>query len=261
MAALFYKHYAGDPYFNMGFDEYLFSKAFESDELFALRLYSWQPGGITIGLNQDKDRAINWSKIGRTPVIRRVTGGRAIYHDPGELTYSVAYRNIKWVDSITAEDLKMFSEKVASALVGFLKLMGISSEFKRVVSKAAIEKNYFHKAPCFASVARHEILSDGQKVIASAQRVVENKILQHGSIKIARISTHEALVGGSEETEKGEVTQAVSFEYFTQAAGRLRGSFESEFGVLFEECEESDGDDNRLHGKIDNVRKNPLIKR
>jgi len=86
----FYRHCAADPFFNTAFDEMMLDFVLGRPDVILLRLYTWMPGTITIGLNQEMERALDVSRLGNTPLIRRVTGGRAVYHDPTELTYAVA---------------------------------------------------------------------------------------------------------------------------------------------------------------------------
>ncbi|MCK4573421.1 MAG: hypothetical protein KAU36_03575, partial [candidate division Zixibacteria bacterium] len=87
---LFHNHFAAGPHFNMAFDEWLFARACESPGSIMLRLYSWRPGAITFGFNQKEQTAVDCERLNGTPLIRRVTGGRALYHDPSELTYAIA---------------------------------------------------------------------------------------------------------------------------------------------------------------------------
>ena len=84
-----YSQYGCDPYENMAADEWLMEQAFSRPGYVALRLYTWNAGAITFGYNQDVDRAVDYSALNGTPLIRRITGGRALYHDPSELTYAI----------------------------------------------------------------------------------------------------------------------------------------------------------------------------
>ena len=42
-------------------------------------------------MNQRDETALDFTKLNGINPIRRITGGRAIYHDPSELTYSIAF--------------------------------------------------------------------------------------------------------------------------------------------------------------------------
>ena len=54
-SAYFYQTYAGHPYWNMAFDEWLLVRALERPGSLYLRLYTWHPGAITFGYNQRRD--------------------------------------------------------------------------------------------------------------------------------------------------------------------------------------------------------------
>ena len=72
--------------FNMALDSFLLE---HPPDLPLLRFYSWSPSAITIGYNQ-RSLYFNKEKCEQLgiDVIRRPTGGRAVYHNK-EITYSV----------------------------------------------------------------------------------------------------------------------------------------------------------------------------
>ena len=55
-----------------------------------LRLYQWEEPTLSIGMAQQIDRHVNldYCRAKQIPVIRRVTGGKAVLHS-SELTYSL----------------------------------------------------------------------------------------------------------------------------------------------------------------------------
>ncbi len=189
----FYQHFECDPYFNMAFDEWLLEQCIDNPGSLFVRVYTWKPGAITFGYNQRSQTALNFEAVGSTPVIRRITGGRAIYHDPSELTYAIALN----FDGLTNTDLggpiSRLSEKLAAILAACLTEIGIESRYVRRSSSRDHIPEFFHKAPCFASTAKYELVSRGQKVVASAQKRLQSAMLQHGSIKLAGVAPHPAL--------------------------------------------------------------------
>ncbi len=193
MKMLTYHHYRANPYFNMAFDEWMLLKVLCEKSLICLRLYSWLVGTITIGYNQQEQKAYDHSKIQKTPVIRRVTGGRGLFHDESELTYSIAISADLIDGKVISKSISEASAEIAIILVQFLKQLHISSDYVRKSSQSEREKIFFHQAPCFASFSKNEIVSQNQKIIASAQRRVAGALLQHGSIKINGIKHHDAL--------------------------------------------------------------------
>jgi lipoate-protein ligase A len=191
--AFFYAHFAGEPFFNMAFDEWLLSQALAEPGFVALRLYTWGEGTITFGCNQRKELALDFSKVADTPVIRRVTGGRAIYHDPGELTYAIAADTRHLDNNRLNGSLTQTSQAIARALTSFLRRLGIESQYQRRNSPQDSKPLSLRSAACFDSVARYEIVTGPRKIIASAQRRIRGAFLQHGSIKVHGIVSHPAL--------------------------------------------------------------------
>ncbi len=81
-----------DPFLNMAMDEWLFDEVCHGllADSAILRIYSWSVPAITIGYNQDQNKAVDWGlHRSDTPVIRRITGGRGIFHESTEITFSL----------------------------------------------------------------------------------------------------------------------------------------------------------------------------
>lgn len=177
----------------MAFDEWMLSRVLSDRELFIVRLYTWRPAAITFGFNQRFETALDHSQLHGTPIIRRITGGRALYHDQSELTYSMAL-SVKMLTAVgQTPSMAESSSAVALALVRFLRSIGIESDYLRFSSPGNSQPNFFHKAPCFASHARYEIVAQTGKIVASAQRRYEDVLFQHGSIKLHGVSSHPAV--------------------------------------------------------------------
>ncbi len=190
---LFYRQFACDPYYNMAVDEWLFDRAHSVPGSLFVRLYSWAEGTITFGVNQDIKRAFDSSQLNGTPVIRRITGGRALYHDSSELTYSIAVNLSEWHGREWATGRSNFYRTVAEALAEFVSVMGTDVSYCRRSAESNSRSDFFHKAACFVSPSRYEVLAEGGKVVASAARQIGDTILQHGSIKLDGVAYHPAL--------------------------------------------------------------------
>ncbi len=259
--AFFLQHFAGDPFFNMAVDEWLLRQVSSCPGLIYLRLYTWRKGAITFGINQKKELALDFSKVSGTPVIRRVTGGRAIYHDPGELTYSIAVNtrhlgNLKLVGSLTKT-----TRSIAEALTYFLRRLGIQSHYLRSSSLKDSEPAFFHTAACFDSISRYELVANSQKIIASAQRRVGAAYLQHGSIKLHGVASHPALATKLLAGSSGTDIPPISREDF----GLMAGLFVQEMGLYFElELKESyltTPDQYEVKNRMSFLKKNPVLRR
>lgn len=191
--ALCLTDFATDPYYNMAVDEWLFEKVALGQSAVCVRLYSWSTGAITIGYNQLWEKALDHSRLGQTCLIRRVTGGRALYHDSSELTYAIAIDRLKVSDERLSGSLAKTGAAIADMLVSFLNRVGIEADYLKRSRPGQSESSSLHSAPCFASQARHELVTDNRKVVASAQRRIGSVTFQHGAIKISGAASHPAL--------------------------------------------------------------------
>lgn len=154
---------------NMATDEVLIT----SDRP-VLRFYGWQPACLSIGYFQkSQDINIPLCLERGVDVVRRLTGGNAVLHK-NELTYSFICDAGLMPRSII-ESYKIIS---AGLLQGLQKI-GLAPDLNRKKPKGA-------RSPlCFHDPSLYEILVNGKKIIGSAQKRVNGKILQHGSILIA----------------------------------------------------------------------------
>jgi lipoate-protein ligase A len=146
-----------------------------------LRLYSWKPSCISLGYQQD-DSSIDFNacKEAGVDVVRRPTGGRAVYHAQ-ELTYAVI------MHFEPGEGIYAVHNKIAESLLTLLQPI-CNNELELVSCKGpssiceAYKPGTLTNIACFTSTARYEISWHGRKVVGSAQRRFGNTVLQHGSI-------------------------------------------------------------------------------
>ena len=256
--AVLYRHFAGDPFFNMAVDEWLAWQASRQPRTIFLRLYTWAVGTITVGRHQDVRRALDWSRLGHTPVIRRVTGGRAVYHDPSELTYAIAV-NLDHVDiPLLRGSLSRTAEGIATVLTAFLERLGRDAEYVRRSSPGESGRGVFHTLPCFASVSRHEVVSGSRKVIASAQRRFRSIFLQHGSIKLNGVATHPALALPPWRRSCVPAGAFISMSQFDSMAGIFGEVMAAFLGVTVERAEAAGLDESGMENFYRTVREHPL---
>jgi lipoate-protein ligase A len=185
-----------DPYFNMAIDEALLSSV-QSGAAPILRLYEWNPPGISIGYFQSANKTVDINKCLRKgiKIVRRVTGGRAVLHND-ELTYSFcgSSRSFPELGNSISETYKQISKALLSSLL----ILGVEAQWvKPSVEKTGKnnplgkkgDKFYtktFFDQPCFSSFSRYEISYQGRKLVGSAQKRFGEIFLQHGSILIKR---------------------------------------------------------------------------
>jgi lipoate-protein ligase A len=162
-----------DGAFNMAADEALLETA-NVENRTILRLFQWNPWSLSLGKHQSLSE-VNLEECSkrRIMVVRRLTGGRAVLH-ARELTYSIITPTTKG----TSGHHHQLAITIGQALCHGLRMLGADVNWvpkgRSVTGK--------HSELCFATAARGEILWQGKKVVGSAQRVLDNAILQHGSI-------------------------------------------------------------------------------
>ncbi len=138
-----------DPAFNLALEELL---AAEYPGEF---LMLWRNGpSIIVGRNQNTLAEIDADIVRARgiPVVRRTTGGGAVYHDLGNINYTIAKNGRLTGGAAFAE--------CAQVVVAALRKMGAPAEFS----------------------GRNDIIVDGRKVSGSAKRVLEERTLFHGTM-------------------------------------------------------------------------------
>jgi lipoate-protein ligase A len=259
--AYYISHFSANSFFNMAFDEWMFREVIATPRLILLRLYSWDVGTITFGYNQKKESAFDHDLSGTTPVIRRITGGRALYHDPSELTYSIAINDDLVTNGLFGETVAETSEIIAQILVRFLNNIGIDSDYKKRSSKQDRDQKFFHKAPCFASNSKNEIVKNDIKMIASAQRRFKDSIFQHGSIKINGHATHPALPLNDYKINFDNKLEILSESKFDNLSKKFIKTFSKELNLYFDELKISNDNKNDIDSLRDFVEQNSCDKR
>ena len=139
-----------DPAYNLAFEEYVLLNKKEGDFLLL-----WQnANAVIIGRNQNTEEEIDRDFIEThgVKVVRRITGGGAVYHDLGNLNYSFITDCGEYGQAAMAA----FPEPVVGALRG----LSLNAEAK----------------------GRNDIVVDGCKVSGTAQRVQGGRILFHGTL-------------------------------------------------------------------------------
>ncbi|OQB13259.1 MAG: Lipoate-protein ligase LplJ [Firmicutes bacterium ADurb.Bin193] len=138
-----------NPYFNLALEEYFLKQT--DMEVFIL----WRNDNtIVVGKSQNTAAEINTSyvKEHNISVVRRLTGGGAVYHDKGNLNFTFIVSNSGgWFS-----DFGRFTDPV----IKVLRDLGVNAE----------------------NSGRNDITVDGCKISGNAQTVYKNRILHHGTL-------------------------------------------------------------------------------
>lgn len=148
---LYIRNESNDPYFNMAVEEHVVKYLDPSEEYFIL----WQNRpAVIIGKNQNAIEEVNlkYTKEHDIAVVRRLSGGGAVYHDLGNV-------NFTFVVNYRPEDFNSI-ERFARAVVKALDKLGTKAEF----------------------TGRNDITIDGKKISGNAQYLHKKRLLHHGTL-------------------------------------------------------------------------------
>ncbi|HWP37542.1 MAG TPA: hypothetical protein VNL18_08345 [Gemmatimonadales bacterium] len=190
---------------NMAFDHWLLEHADREGAGHAwLRLYRWNPPSLSFGRNEPALARYDRDLIERLgiAVVRRPTGGRAVWHEH-ELTYAV-------VAPVAAfGSLRRSYLAIHRRLADALRRLGVAASLAPFAGRTPGPGG----GACFAHPVGGEVLVDGLKVVGSAQVRLGSVFLQHGSI----------LLGGSQDIVR-QVSRApagpIAATTLQQALGR-----------------------------------------
>lgn len=169
---------------NMAIDEALAGWVARGELKPTLRFYSWTPHAISVGRFQRATRDLDREALEANgiPVVRRLTGGRAVLHSD-ELTYSVILpETTPALPTNVIESYRLLTEGVRRGY----RALGVLAEFS--VPLTAEDREVLRKpksAVCFDAASYYELAVDGRKVAGSAQVRHQGAVLQHGSIPLS----------------------------------------------------------------------------
>ena len=166
---------------NMAIDEALFYFFEPSSSLPILRLYGWEPPALSVGRFQNPDELVDLEteKTCTVPVVRRMTGGGAIFHRD-EITYSIICSQEQIQSS---SSVKESFRLLTSFLLGFYRALGLDAAY--AVDRFPGDRMLGERTPfCFAGRESYDILIGGRKIGGNAQRRTRKLIFQHGSIPL-----------------------------------------------------------------------------
>ena len=142
-----------NPYYNLALEEYIFNNMDPSESYFLL----WQNANtIVVGKFQNTHEEINQEAVDANEirVVRRLSGGGAVYHDEGNLNFTFI---------VSKEGNKEFDFSIfVKPIIKALSDLGVKAEF----------------------TGRNDITIDGLKISGNSQYIKNNRVLHHGCIML-----------------------------------------------------------------------------
>jgi lipoate---protein ligase len=140
-----------DPRINLAIEEYAL-KNLDINESYLL-FYINEPS-IIIGKNQNTIEEINTEYVEKEGlhVVRRLSGGGAVYHDLGNLNFSFITKD----DGESFHNFKKFTEPVVKAL----NKLGVNAELS----------------------GRNDLMAEGRKISGNAQFSTKGRMFSHGTL-------------------------------------------------------------------------------
>lgn len=138
-----------DPFFNIAAEEYFFKST--DDELFML----WRnKPSVIIGKHQNANAEINQHYVlnHNIPVIRRISGGGTVYHDTGNINYTLVKKGVK--------DKLIDYRENTRVIIDFLKTMNLDAVL----------------------VGKSDIKIGEMKISGNAEHIYKGKVLHHGTL-------------------------------------------------------------------------------
>jgi len=137
-----------DPALNLAAEEYLLHTAKD-----AICMLWRNERAVIVGRNQDAHKEIDQAYVEAhgISVHRRLTGGGAVFHDLGNINFTLIEPNARNFDNYA---------HFTADLIGFLATLGVEA----------------------ACTGRNDVLIDGKKICGNAQCVQNGKVMHHGCI-------------------------------------------------------------------------------
>ena len=174
-----------DAFSNMATDEAIM-KCHKKGDKPSVRFYGWKPHAVSIGYFQGIEEEVDLEKAREldTDVVRRITGGGAVFHER-ELTYSfVCSEESKLVSKKILESY----QKICAGIVNGLEELEVKSEF----------------------VPLNDIIVNGKKISGNAQTRRDGNVLQHGTLLLeVGVDKMFSLLKVPDEKMKGKIIESV----------------------------------------------------
>lgn len=165
---------------NMAVDEALLRSFDPAAPVPVLRLYGWEPPAFSLGRFQQAEDVLDLDRCTAAgiAVVRRITGGGAIYH-AAELTYSVVCAPSQIPGGA---GVKESFRTLTRFLLDFYRGLGLAPAW---AADGCAPGPFGERTPlCFAGREECDIVVEGRKIGGNAQRRLKGVVFQHGSIPL-----------------------------------------------------------------------------
>ncbi|MEE4196385.1 MAG: lipoate--protein ligase [Bacteroidales bacterium] len=144
-----------NPYFNLAAEEYVLKNFKEN----CFMLWRNRPS-IIVGKHQNTLAEINFEfvKQNNIDVVRRLSGGGAVFHDLGNL-------NFTFIKNANAQKNLVDFKKYTQPVIDVLRQLGVDAKFE----------------------GRNDIMIDGRKVSGNAEHVFKRRVLHHGTLLFSSV--------------------------------------------------------------------------
>jgi lipoate---protein ligase len=153
-----FRHYSAAE--NMAIDEAIAEGIARGTSSSTIRFYGWTPSAVSIGCFQSMEAEVDVTACRRMGIqlVRRRTGGGAVYHDrDGEITYSLIAP-----EASVPSDINAAYREICGHIVTALSCLGLEAEFHPI----------------------NDVLVSGKKISGSAQTRRGGVFLQHGTLLV-----------------------------------------------------------------------------
>ena len=142
---------------NMAIDHAVYESVANERENPTIRFYKWLNNSVSLGAYQNpKEINLDACSKNNVDVVRRMTGGRAVFHDKVDFTYSVI-APIR----IFGYSIENAYKEICSCIINTLKEFGINPSLEN----------------------KNDIIVDGKKISGNAAKAMDKGIyLQHGTL-------------------------------------------------------------------------------
>lgn len=138
-----------DPFFNLAVDEYLLKNRKEDFLVLSVNTPS-----VIIGKHQVAHREADTAYVceNKIPVIRRISGGGAVFHDEGNLNFSFILQS--------THGYQVDFRKYTLPVIEFLSALGVDAKFE----------------------GKNDLKVNGLKISGNAEHVHRQRVLHHGTL-------------------------------------------------------------------------------